>query len=169
MAGTFFPLSLLFVCLCLLVFLCSCVLVFLCSCVLVFLFLLVCPGTRSQTWHLYDNDGKGNQLLVQYVARYKHLKEHLKDVCKVGHRFGVSKEFCNKDTQKKVNEQLKTMPNEDHDQTMKYFSSERVNLWDIVNDAFSNDFDKLGYAKVHSVEEYERIYVNGVLGPIVKE
>ena len=150
-----------------LVFLCSCALVFLC--VLVFLFLLVCPGTRSQTWHLYDNDGKGNQLLVQYVARYKHLKEHLKDVCKVGHRFGVSKEFCNKDTQKKVNEQLKTMPNEDHDQTMKYFSSERVNLWDIVNDAFSNDFDKLGYAKVHSVEEYERIYVNGVLGPIVKE
>ena len=39
--------------------------------------------------------------------------------------------------------------------------------WDIVNDAFSEDFDRLGYIKVHSVEEYQSVYVNSELDPII--
>jgi hypothetical protein len=39
---------------------------------------------------------------------------------------------------------MKNIKNENHDEIIKYFSSTRVNLWDIVNDAFSEDFDRLG-------------------------
>jgi hypothetical protein len=62
---------------------------------------------------------------------------------------------------------MKNIKNENHDEIIKYFSSTRVNLWDIVNDAFSEDFDRLGYIKVHSVEEYQSVYVNSELDPII--
>ena len=57
---------------------------------------------------------------------------------------------------------LEAAPNfggEDHEHLLEYLSSERVNLWEIVNEAFKEDFEALGYPKVSSADEYRQKYM----------
>lgn len=115
------------------------------------------PGSRSQKWHLYDQN---DHLLVNYVARYDNLQQDMLKIC--------DSIECDKKMMKVLkNKDQAAMQGEDHEHVMKYFKSERVNLFEIVNDAFREDFDLLGYPKVNSIEEYQKKYVDQGLPPIV--
>ena len=48
---------------------------------------------------------------------------------------------------------------ERHAQIIEYFDSQRVNLWEIVNEAFAEDFSALEYPKVTSAAEYRDKYM----------
>ena len=119
------------------------------------------PGTRGQRWQLNGGGSGEGSLLVQYVARYEHLEKDLTQVCVYAKKIDVTI-VCDVKQMKKIK-----IENENHEMIMKYFSSDRVNLFDIVNDAFSDDFQQMKYPKVQSMEEYKKMYVDGVLDPIV--
>ena len=48
---------------------------------------------------------------------------------------------------------------ERHTELIEYFDSQRVNLWEIVNEAFAEDFNALGYPMVKSAAEYRDKYM----------
>jgi|TARA_B110000208_G_scaffold173005_1_gene216485 hypothetical protein len=112
------------------------------------------PGTRSQEWHLTNSQ---SQLLVDYVARYDHLKVDLLKICQKVKQKDASIP-CSADAL--LAKTVQPLKGENHEHIMKYFSSDRVNLFQIVNDAFANDFLKFNYPKVNSIEEYQKQYID---------
>lgn len=118
------------------------------------------PGTRP---HLFQFGGNGLSK-INYVARYEHLMRDLNDLCqKHGNLFSPG---CESRLANKLGNS-ETQGNGIHSKLIKYFDSERVNLWEIVNEAFAQDFNALGYPRVKSEAEYREKYMPLSLGPLI--
>ena len=110
------------------------------------------PGTRSQVYHLGRNPLEN----INYVARYEHLMRDLQDLCARQGR--VFEEDCVSRLSNKLGDG-KDSWGEKHSHLIEYFDSQRVNLWEIVNEAFAEDFNALGYPKVTSTADYRKKYM----------
>jgi len=110
------------------------------------------PGTRSQVHHL----GGSPLQNVNYIARYEHLMRDLRDLC--ARKGGAFETDCTSRLSNKLGDG-KGVEGERHTQLIEYFDSQRVNLWEIVNEAFAEDFNALGYPTVTSAAEYRDKYM----------
>merc|ERR1719198_1970474 len=90
------------------------------------------PGTRSQIHHLGSNPLQN----VNYIARYEHLMRDLHDLCtRKGGMFETETDCATRLSNKLGNG--KGAGGERHTELIEYFDSQRVNLWEIVNEAFA--------------------------------
>ncbi len=115
-------------------------------------------GSRPQMWQLGRH---GGAVGVDVVLRYEHLDADLSKLC--AHRgTEAAREEMSAFSAGDCQAALEAAPNfggEDHEHLLEYLSSERVNLWEIVNEAFKEDFEALGYPKVSSADEYRQKYM----------